>query len=162
MCCRFARFALFGLVAATPVRAADDQGQLWLNWQAGWPIRGRLLGHFDTSSRIGTSTGRLEQFLVRAGLGWRASPTVTLQAGWFYSSVWPDPGREQREHRGHQQVVLQLAAGQGWSLQARTRIEERFNLDRDGLSIRFRQQARLNVDLGLPRASGPSWHLRCW
>ncbi|MFQ3667144.1 MAG: DUF2490 domain-containing protein, partial [Sphingomonadaceae bacterium] len=140
--------ALVLLLAAQPARAVlQDDGQVWLNWQATGPLKGNLLGHFDTSVRLVNDSSRLGQVVFRAGLGWRIREHFSVQGGWFYTSNWPEDGVEQREHRSYQQASFQIGSGPGWSLRARTRIEERFRIGEEGMGLRVRQQVRGVVDI---------------
>jgi hypothetical protein len=140
---------------ASPALALEDEGQIWLNWQASGVLKGRLLGHFDTSIRLEDDPRRVGQVVFRAGLGWRIRNEFSVQGGWFYTNAWPLPGVDQREHRSYQQANYTIGSGHNFSLRARTRLEERFRLGRDGMGLRVRQQVRLTVDPGLPGGIRP-------
>jgi hypothetical protein len=148
-------FLLLMALAASPAHALQDDGQIWLNWLATGSLSGNLIGHFDTSVRLVNDSSRLGQIVLRAGLGWRIRGDFAVQGGWFYTSNWPAGGAEQREHRSYQQATYTLGQGEGWSLRARTRVEQRFRLGEEGMGVRVRQQVRAAVDIGLPGSIRP-------
>ena len=91
----------------------------------------------DVHGRRGPSTG----LLLRPGAGYRIAPWVSVWAGYGWMPVFDNEGARIDEHRVWQQVVLTKKVAP-FSLQARTRVEQRFGSD-PGVGYRVREFVRV-------------------
>ncbi|MFT7518879.1 MAG: hypothetical protein ACI9MC_001013 [Kiritimatiellia bacterium] len=90
----------------------------------------------DVHGRRGPSTG----LLVRPGAGYRLTPWVSVWVGYGWMPVFDNDGARVDEHRVWQQAVFTRKTG-AVSLQARTRIEQRFGPEA-GVGHRAREFVR--------------------
>lgn len=139
------------LALASPARAEND-GQIWVNYLMQGPIRGNLWLWFDTSARFTDGSERLGQSQVRGGLGARIAPGVTAVGGYAYIRTEPADRPALSEHRPWQQLIFPIVTGERAQIVGRTRLEQRFREDAEGMSLRLRQFVRASVSLGDRRA----------
>lgn len=147
--CRAGAAVLAALLAAPPAAGADD-AQAWLALAATTKLSDRVDLVLDTNTRLYDNASHYGHFQVRGLIGWKPSDTGMLGVG--YSYVWSrDVGAEPvREHRIFQQANYRFLKLGKAELVGRTRLEQRFFSDESGVSVRVRQQVRLNVPLKGP------------
>ena len=136
---------------ATGVRAGDDNdAQVWLSLAATKKLSSDFDLVMDMNSRHSDNATHFGHFQVRGLLGWRPPSGGLLGAG--YSYVWSKSasGQVEHEHRIYQQANYKLMSIGKAELLGRTRLEERFFSDSDGMAVRVRQQLRLNIPLKGP------------
>lgn len=138
--------ALF--VAAMPAAAQTTiDGQLWLNGTATGSISGDLVHFTELQPRFGDRAGGLDQLVVRAGLGWRLSPAVTVYQGYAYVETPRELGPSLKEDRSFQQLSLNIGQIGRGELAGRTRFEQRWRSNGDDVGIRLRQLLRYRYPL---------------
>lgn len=128
---------LFGIALAAPAQAADEDSQLWLTGNVVVPADEAFTGTLEISQRFRESS---DQVLVRAGVDYRLSQTVSLNGG----AVVTNAGGV-TEFRPQQQVTLSFGP-----LALRSRAEQRFFEGADRMEVRLRQRAQF----GVPVADG--------
>ena len=146
------RFVLLAALAAITLQAidgrqahaqTDDEFQLWsalLGSGAFQPETPRLALWFDLHARRGDAGTVV---IVRPGVGAEVTDWLSLWAGYAWVPVFTDGADRRDEHRLWQQAVLKHSTG-AWSLQARTRFEQRFSEAGDDVGFRLRQFVRAN------------------
>ena len=143
LCVAIAALALSSLDAPRAEAQTDDEFQLWsglLGSGAFQPQTPRLAFWFDLHARRGDAGTVL---IVRPGLGAEVTDWLSLWVGYAWVPVFIDDVGSVNEHRLWQQAVLKHSTG-GWSLQARTRFEQRFSEAGDDVGFRLRQFVRAN------------------
>lgn len=143
-----------GLLAATPALADDHDAQAWGNvtWQG--PVSGKLLLWAEAQERFGDDVGRLSQSILRPGVGWQASKTVQLWAG--YGRITNhNRGADVSEDRTWQQLSWNAGQVGGGTLTTRTRMEQRWVETGSDAGWRLRQL----VKYSRPVKPGADLHL---
>lgn len=138
------------LLTAAPARA--DDSQLWTNLLVQGPVSGPLWLWFDASLRATDDAERLGQTLLRGGLGTRLAPGVTAVGGYAFIRTEPAGRPGTTEHRPWQQLLYPIVSGRRAQIVGRTRLEQRFREDADGMSLRLRQLMRASVPIAGPNA----------
>ncbi|HMV68590.1 MAG TPA: DUF2490 domain-containing protein, partial [Myxococcota bacterium] len=87
--------------------------------------------------------------IVRPGVGWQATPWLSLWAGYAWVPTDADDGPTVHEHRAWEQVILQHKVDPV-SLQLRLRQEQRVRHGQPGVSHRLRALARSNIAISGP------------
>lgn len=135
--------------AASPLRAADEDTQIWTQLLVTTPLSGKLTGVLELQPRVSGDGSRLEQFLLRPSLSLRLDPTTAVSLGYAYVRTEPEGGRPTDEHRIWQQVSFRLkGGGAGPTADVRTRLEQRFFEGGGGTGWRLRQQVRATAPIG--------------
>lgn len=124
---------LLALAAAGPVRAADEDVQLWISESASTPLSPALSGTLDVSQRLRENGNQL---LTRGTAEWRLSEAAVIGGGAAYVSTVDAAD----EFRPHQQLTLTFGA-----LALRTRVEQRFFEQADRMELRLRQRIGATV-----------------
>ncbi|MCE7795811.1 DUF2490 domain-containing protein [Sphingobium sufflavum] len=141
---------------STDARAAPRQDeQLWVNLTAMGPLSGPLVYFAEVQPRTGDGSSRLDQLLLRGAVGVRLNPRLTLYQGYAHVVVPVDGGRDVNEERSFQQLTAALGKPLGGELSSRTRLEQRWRSDGDGMGWRLRQMLRYETPLRSDR-QGPS------
>ncbi|WP_269513725.1 DUF2490 domain-containing protein [Brevundimonas subvibrioides] len=130
------------LTLAAPAAAQHDN-QVWTAAFASGPVRegGKVLAWWDSHARFRDEGDHLDTTLLRAGVGWRASPRLDLWAGYAHITQ-RRPGPDTVEHRAWQQATYPIADLAGGRLTGRTRLEQRFREGTDDTGWRVRQFVR--------------------
>jgi hypothetical protein len=149
--------ALFALSAFTlsagPALADEQDNQVWTNVTVQQKLGGKLLLWAETQGRFGDDASRLSQSIIRPGLGYQASPTVTVWAG--YARVTnPGPGLDVKEDRLWQQLSWNAGKVLGGALSSRSRLEQRNLNTGDDTGWRLRQLFKYDRPFG--ETGGPS------
>ena len=133
---------------ATPAVAQSNQNSgFWTQVSATAPMGRDLLGSVEVQGRFNDDAA-MEQRILRLGVGYRASPGATVWAGYHYQGVERDGQPGTTEHRGGQQVSLNIGPAFSGAFSARTRLEQRFVRSGDDVGWRLRQQLRYDRPIG--------------
>jgi hypothetical protein len=158
---RLAAPALLLLAAAVPMRCATaqtrDDGGLWFAVLAQGRFApegsdfGRLRWWLDLHERQRDEGRDLDTTIVRPGVGYALGERVTAFAGYAWVIAEPRGRDEFGEHRIWEQLTWNLPVD-GFTLQSRTRLEQRF-LEGDGeTGHRLRQFVKATLPLTHDRA----------
>lgn len=140
------------LLASAPVARAgvEEDAQLWLAFTTigRWPAAAtaepsRLRYWLEAQARFDDDASRLQQDILRPGLGYDLTSRVTVWAGYGWFDTEPQGGRDFGEHRVWQQLTWSGAAPlAGFAPSARTRLEQRLIEDAGDTGVRLRQLFR--------------------
>ncbi|MFK7999802.1 MAG: DUF2490 domain-containing protein [Polyangiales bacterium] len=122
---------------------SEDEFQLWsalLSSGAFQPETPRVGFWFDLHARRGDAGTVV---IVRPGVGLEVNDWLSLWVGYAWVPVFTDGADSRSEHRLWQQAILKHSTS-NWTLQARTRFEQRFSEGGDDVGFRFRQFVRAN------------------
>lgn len=141
-----ALLSLLLLVGAGTAHARETHDeQLWVNVTALGSVRGALIYHAEIQPRIGGGMARLDQLMLRVGLGVKLSDRVSVYQGYarvrtpVEGGVRPDT----LEDRSFQQISWKLSA----RLSSRTRLEQRWLSTGSDTGWRLREMVRLALPL---------------
>ena len=135
------------LIAAPAARAELRQyGGGWLmlaavgSFEPVSPKLSRVRWWFDGQARFFQQTDGLGQTIVRPGLGWalNSSTSVWLGYGWIRDFDFFPNGSDRDEDRIWQQLLWNGSFAK-WSVQSRTRLEQRFVEGGDDVGWRLRE-----------------------
>lgn len=144
--------AVVGLLAS-PLRAqTQHDGGTWLLWLGQGdlsqidPDWKRVRWWLDVQDRQRDEGASFDAFLFRPGLGWALTPQLTAFVG--YALIGSDPASRSSffEHRAWQQLTWNLPV-EGFTLQSRTRLEERFVEDESETGLRLREFVKATIPL---------------
>jgi len=145
------------LTAAGSAHATDEDFNTWLAQTATIGVGQKGVIWLESQERFTSDSSRLGQLLLRPAVGYKLSPTTTAYLGYVYVLNAPKGGASSQEHRVFQQMSYRLMGdGKGLTLSARTRLEQRWVVDRDGTGWRLRQQLRLTAPLN-DKLTGVVW-----
>lgn len=119
----------------------DQEGQVWTAFLSNAKPQGDSSGlrlWLDLHVRRADS-GIVH--IARPGLGWQMSNKLSVWAGYAWVPVIPDVGNTVHENRFWQQLILKHDIG-NWSLQSRTRFEQRLSGAGDDVGFRVREFLR--------------------
>lgn len=126
------------LLAATPVRAQQEDEQLWLQVNTNVPIAKRVRLTLEQIARFGDRPDGLNQTEFGGILGWRVADGVEL--GFGYRKVGAHNGNAAaNEDRLRQHVVATFGP-----VVTRLRVDERFHPGGDEIGFRIRPLVRYN------------------
>jgi len=163
---------LFGSLSTTG-SAADqhaDNYNLWLNYVGDHPLFGSPWGlHLEVQNRLSDWGDDSQQLLVRPGINYAISPTLSVSAGWAYVKTFPygdlPVDHEFDEHRAWEQVLYK-AKFLGLEWQHRMRLEQRWieELDKEGTTTNWRGENRFRYLLrtNIPLSSDKKTYLALW
>jgi len=101
---------------------------------------------FEVHARFQDTNRALEQIVTRFGLGYHINPIVSLWLGYDFTPKRNNTSNEfENEHRLWQQLNVKAIHQVTFSLDSRTRLEERFSEDNSGTAHRLRQQFTLKL-----------------
>lgn len=133
---------------ATPAIAQTTHDEaLWVNGTLSGKIEGPMVFFAEVQPRIGDGVSRLSQLLLRPAVGVELSKAVTIYQGYAHVIDPVDGGRDLQEDRLFQQVTWNVGKVGRLEVQSRTRLEERWRNDGDGMSLRARQMMRFEYPL---------------
>ncbi|MCH2174044.1 DUF2490 domain-containing protein, partial [Myxococcota bacterium] len=136
--------AVAGLFASSARAAVEHQAAGWLmlagmgSFESISPEWSRVRWTFDGQARFFDSTNGLGQTIVRPGIGWALSESTTVWVGYGWIRDYPAGRSDIDENRLWQQLLWNGGVG-GWSIQSRTRLEQRFLDTGDDVGWRFRE-----------------------
>lgn len=165
------------LLAAVPTLPAADQSDsnqnLWLNYVGDHPLGNSPWGlHLESQFRRADHGENWQQLLLRPGINYTISPSITLSAGyaWVNTYTYGDipVAHDFPEHRLWQQVVFNhKALGLDWT--HRVRLEQRRigemlqqNGEWDVANWRYENRFRYMLRTTLPLSSDKKWYLALW
>ncbi len=132
------------VVAVSPARAQDEDGQLWTQINTNVPLSDTVRVTLEQIARISDRQGGLYQTEFGGLLGVRAAKGVEL--GFGYRKVGAHNGNTgANEDRLRQQVVATFGA-----FTTRFRVDERFNPRGSEIGFRIRPLIRYNYRFGGP------------
>ena len=102
------------------------------------PEWSRVRWAFDGQTRFFDSTNGLGQTIVRPSLGWALNDSTSVWLGYGWIRDYPAGRSDIDENRIFQQLLWNGSVGR-WSVQSRTRLEQRFLETGDDVGWRFRE-----------------------
>jgi hypothetical protein len=166
----FAAFMLSGLMLSGPAAAGNSPPDVqdfgvWGNITAtgNWgflnrdnPNLAKWKWWAEGQGRFGDNASHFSQSLLRPGLGYQLTPTISLWAGYAYAPTEQPYVRVPfNEQRVWQQVLYREKYSIG-TVQWRSRLEQRMAPQLgEGVGVRYRQLLKLSVPLSF--APGFSW-----
>jgi hypothetical protein len=149
--------ASLAVLTTTPALAEDDV-QAWGAVTATVPVDDKLVVWLEGQARTSNDVSRLNQVLLRPGLGYRVSPTTTLFVGYAHVFTNPPGPARTNEHRVWQQATFRIAGdGRGLTLSGRSRLEQRSLVQGEDTGVRYRQLLRLTAPVGRQGLQAVGW-----
>ena len=141
------------LIGATPALASDHDAQVWTSVTATTALSAKVDATLELHSRYTDEVSRLGQLLIRPSVTYKLPKGWSVTAGYVYVRTQFANTAANDEHRTWQQVGYTFVSNpeRGLAVTGRTRIEQRFRPDADGVGWRLRQQVRAQIPL---QASG--------
>jgi hypothetical protein len=124
-----------------------EDEQAWINLTAMGSITDRAAYFVEIQPRFGDGISRVDQLLLRAAVGWKLSPAVTLYQGYGHIVVPVEGGRDLNEERSFQQLSLAMGKPLGGELSSRTRLEQRWRSNGRDMGWRLRSMVRFEKPL---------------
>ena len=163
---------LFGSLSTTGSAANQHAGNynLWLNYVGDHPLFGSPWGlRLEVQNRLSDWGDDWQQLLVRPGINYAISPTLSVSAGCAYVKTFPygdlPVAHEFDEHRAWEQVLYK-AKFLGLEWQHRVRLEQRWieELDKEGTTTNWRGENRFRYLLrtNIPLSSDKKTYLALW
>ncbi|WP_137785323.1 DUF2490 domain-containing protein [Sphingomonas sp. 3P27F8] len=121
---------------------------IWVNATVMGRIDGGLVFFAEVQPRIVEGASRLGQVIYRPAIGWQFSNAVTAYQG-YARVVEPhkDGGEARIEDRLFQQITWNVGKIGSLEVQSRTRLEQRWRSDAEGMSLRVREMLRFEYPL---------------
>ena len=136
------------LLTGTAAQAATAQDeQAWLNLTAMGPVTGNLIYFAEIQPRFGNGVSQPDQTILRGAVGWKLSPQLSLYQGYAHIVLPTQDGRDINEERSFQQINWTIGKPWDGELSSRTRIEQRWRSDGDGMGWRLREMLRYEKPL---------------
>ncbi|SKA99663.1 Protein of unknown function [Prosthecobacter debontii] len=128
----FAALSLFSLevTAEASDNELDSNAHVWMTYVGDHPLGDGPWGlHLEGQVRRSDLVDEWQQWMVRPGLNYTLSPSLTLSAGWAYAKTYPygdyPVAFDFPEHRAWEQITYSVKAlGLEW--QNRLRLEQRW------------------------------------
>lgn len=134
-------------IAAPATAQTSHDEALWVNGTVMGRVQGPIVFFAEVQPRVGDGVSRLSQLLLRPAVGVELSKQVTLYQGYAHVIDPVENGPDRRENRLFQQVTWNVGKIGQLEVQSRTRLEERWRSDGDGMSLRARQMMRFEYPL---------------
>jgi len=154
-------------------RAADqhaDNYNAWFNYVGDHPLFGSPWGlHLEVQNRREDWGDEWQQLLIRPGINYTLSPTVTVSAGYGYVKTYPygdlPVANEFDEHRIWEQVAYKMKMfGLEWT--HRVRLEQRWieeqNKAGDTTNWRGENRFRYMLRTAIPLTASKNTYLALW
>ena len=139
---------LSSLAVASPVAAQTRQDEaVWLNGTVMGTVRGPIIFFAEVQPRVGDGVSRLSQLLLRPAIGVALSKRLKLYQGYAFALDPVEGGPDKHEDRLFQQATWDVGKIGLLEIQSRSRLEERWRSDREGMSLRVRQMMRFEYPL---------------
>ena len=132
--------------AAARAATAEDE-QVWLNLTAMGPVSGDLIYFAEIQPRFGNGASQPDQTLLRGAVGWKLSPKLSIYQGYAHIILPSQGGRDVNEERSFQQINWTIGTPWDGELSSRTRLEQRWRSDGDGMGWRLREMLRYEKPL---------------
>ena len=170
--------AVLLLLLAAPVLQASDNldsnGNLWVNYVGDHPLGNGPWGvHLEAQIRRADLGDDWQQLLLRPGLNYTISPSLTVSAGWAYVETHPygdyPVAHDFPEHRAWEQAVYTVKAlGLEW--QHRLRLEQRWigEMQRQGggdyslQNWRYENRIRYMLRTSIPLTQDKKTYVALW
>ncbi len=170
--------SMVSLLAPASNRAADQLTDsnlnLWLNYVGDHPLGDTPWGlHLEVQNRRSDFADDWQQLLLRPGLNYQISPTLSVSAGWAYVKTWPygdyPVAHAFPEQRAWQQVQHQFKfIGLDWT--QRLRLEQRWlgemaqdaGGDWDVANWRYENRLRYLLRTNVPLTESGKTYLAVW
>lgn len=140
--------AAAGLASVNPTFAQDHDLQQWTMLVAQGAVADNMVVQVDLQHRMTNNASRLGLFQLSPSIGYKVSKKATVFLGYMYVHTDPMDRPATDENRIYQHVIYQVGKIGDVSITARTRLEERTVVGHEDLSVRFRQQLRVQMPLG--------------
>jgi hypothetical protein len=137
--------ALALTAAPSPAHALDHDAQLWTQFFAQGYLVPKLRWYAEAQPRFGNDVSEVDRLLLRPALGYQLTPALSLWQGYAWVPVFQP--NYTSEHRLFQQALVETKFGP-LNFISRTRLEERFLENADGVSLRVREMVRGVVRFG--------------
>ncbi len=155
------RYAVFLLAFAAAPAAAQTthDGGVWVNATLMGRVEGKLVYFAEVQPRVMESASRMTQLLLRPAIGYEVSKDLTLYQGYARVIDPIENGTDRQEDRLFQQATWNIGKIGRLEVQSRTRFEQRWRNDGDGMSLRVRQMMRFEYPLkpGTKRLAALGW-----
>ena len=132
--------------AAAHAATAEDE-QVWLNLTAMGQVNGDLIYFAEIQPRFGNGASQADQTLLRGAVGWKLSPELSVYQGYAHIVLPSQGGRDVNEERGFQQISWTIGKPWDGELSSRTRLEQRWRSDGNGMGWRLREMLRYEKPL---------------
>ena len=163
--------ALASIVSAHAADQHADQYHLWLNYVGDHPLLNSPWGlHLEIQNRREDWGNEWQQLLIRPGINYTISPTLSVSAGYGYVKTYPygefPSLHEFDEHRIWEQAVYKMNLfGLEW--QHRVRLEQRWIEEQakvSGETINWRGENRIRYMLrtSIPLTQDKKTYLSLW
>jgi hypothetical protein len=133
-------------VASAKAATAEDE-QVWMNLTAMGPVSGDLIYFAEIQPRVGNGVSRVDQTILRGAVGWKFSPSLSVYQGYAHVILPTQAGRDVNEERSFQQISWTIGKPWNGELSSRTRLEQRWRSDGDGMGWRLREMLRYEKPL---------------
>ncbi|MDZ4403191.1 DUF2490 domain-containing protein [Prosthecobacter sp.] len=169
-----ALFILLALVGgASAADHTESNSNLWLNYVGDHPLFGSKWGlHLESQIRRADFGENWQQLLLRPGINYTISPTLTVSAGYAWVETHPygdiPVAHEFPEHRlWEQAVITHKVLGLDWT--HRFRLEQRrigeVVLQNGGWDVqnwRYENRIRYMLRTTIPLSDDKKWYLALW
>lgn len=132
-------------LAASPLAAAEDDGNVWLGQFATINATDKVYVRLEAQERFTNDSDRLGQLLLRMLVGYRLNKNVGIGGGYAYVLTDPVGPIRLNEHRYYQELNVRLINRDGITLDNRSRLEQRTFEEGEGTSWRLRNSVQLRV-----------------
>lgn len=168
MALRTSLLLLFWTVAAAAQqRTFDNNLNAWVGYFGDHPVSERWGVHLDVQWRRHDLFSDWQQYVVRPGVNFELSDSVTLTAGYRYGESFPygdfPSGGRAPEHRLFEQVSVRHDVSDRLRLSHRYRLEQRFNgraaADTGERDYRYQNRFRYQLGVTTPLGdAGSEWY----
>lgn len=124
--------------------------RLWAPVYLTFPLSSSFIGYMEVNPRFGDDVSKFDQLLLRPAVGYKLTDHLSIWQGYAWVGNYQPSFSE--EHRVFQQLLYRRKFP-FVKVFSRSRLEERFIGNTDGLSVRARTMLR--GDFPLPNA--PEW-----
>lgn len=128
-----------------PKLAQAQDTQLWTALSINGPIQedSRVLAWFDGHLRYSEDIGRLGVSIVRPGIGYKLTDSISAWAGYAWIVGQASGQENTTDNRFWQQLTYKLGVSELGNLSGRTRFESRFFRSGGNTGFRLRQSFKL-------------------
>ena len=137
------------VVGTIPAHASEHDEQIWTSMTGTTTLFDNVDATLELHGRYTDEVSRLGQVLIRPSLTLRLPRGWSATAGYVYVHTRFARTVANEEHRAWEQVayIFKQDRATGLSISGRTRVEQRFRSDSEGVGWRLRQQLRAQVPL---------------
>jgi hypothetical protein len=172
ICIHLLQWVLVGNALAKNV---DSNANLWLNYVGDHPLGNSPWGlHLEVQNRRADLGDEWQQLLIRPGINYQISPTISVSAGWAYVRTYPYGDypalAEFPEHRAWEQIQHNFKfLGLDWT--QRLRLEQRWigemakttaGDDYDLANWRYENRIRYMLRTSIPLTDSGKTYIALW